>query len=303
MIRATRILATILCVTAGLLATATAAEPSIIREESFPSPALGTPLHYWIYLPPDYEATKGPLPVGYLLHGAKGEGADWVHAGHIREVADEMIAAGQIAPMILVMPDAENSWYVNSRAEGGAGDYETAIGQDIAAWIESRYKASTLRSGRAIAGISMGGFGAFRLAMMHPDRYVAAASLSGAFWSQMTPEIAKNPRVERIFASAFPAPIDVEKFIRSEPQTLAAGLKGMPNPPAFYITFGRQDLGGVMTEGPKLYEQLREIGVPVRVTSGDGGHEWEFWGSALPGMLAFFSETFNRPAATVRSGG
>jgi len=140
-----------------------AADPSVVREESFASPALAAPLRYWIYLPPDYPSLKGPLPVAYLLHGAKGEGADWVHAGHVRDTADRMIAGGKLRPLILVMPDAQNSWYVDSKAAGGVGDYETAIGRDLLAWIEGHYNVSRDGSGRAIAGISMGGFGAFVL--------------------------------------------------------------------------------------------------------------------------------------------
>lgn len=272
-----------------------AADPSVVREESFASPALAAPLRYWIYLPPDYPSLKGPLPVAYLLHGAKGEGADWVHAGHVRDTADRMIAGGKLRPLILVMPDAQNSWYVDSKAAGGVGDYETAIGRDLLAWIEGHYNVSRDGSGRAIAGISMGGFGAFRLAMIQPDRFAAAASLSGAFWSQMTPEIAQNPRVERIFAQAFPAPIDVEKFIRSEPRTLAGEMKAKKGrSPAFLIAYGRQDLGGVMVEGQKLYEQLKAMGADVRLETGDGGHDWDFWEPAIWGMFAFFEDAFRQ---------
>ena len=76
--------------------------------------------------------------------------------------------------MVVVMPDAGNSWYVDFAAVGGPGDFETAILDDLPQAIEEGMPVRRQRGGRAIAGLSMGGFGALRLAFKRPDRYCAS---------------------------------------------------------------------------------------------------------------------------------
>src|SRR5579859_5371134 len=104
---------------------------SEIREdEHFASAALGRDLAYALYLPPGRDAPGRRFPTLYLLHGVDGNHREWLEEGHLRESLDRLIGVGAVAPMIVVMPDGDNSWYVDSKGLGGPGDYASAIGQD-----------------------------------------------------------------------------------------------------------------------------------------------------------------------------
>ena len=108
--------------------------PSQVREsERVASRALGRDLAYALYLPPGYGDGDRRYPVLYLLHGFNGNHLEWLHAGYLRETLDAMIADGRVEPMVAVMPEGENSWYVDSKSVGGPGDFETAITEDLVA--------------------------------------------------------------------------------------------------------------------------------------------------------------------------
>lgn len=158
------------------------------------SAALGVDKRYWVALPPDYDRSDRRFPVVYFLHGFGGRPENWVRAA-----PDAALAAGLSA--ILVMVDGDDSFYVNwarpadyerCRAEERPwgrvdaddycvrhGRYEDYVTQDVVAQIDARYRTRADRSGRALAGFSMGGFGALMLAMRHPDVYSAAVSHAG----------------------------------------------------------------------------------------------------------------------------
>ena len=155
------------------------ANASTIEQISVPSEVLGRPIAVTVYRP-DETIPKAGWPVLYLLHGLHGGNRDWQLLGSIKETLDRLIETGRIRRMVVVMPDAGNSWYVNSADVNGPGDYETALLNELPQIIEKRYSPHCNRGTRAIAGLSMGGFGALRFAFKRPDRFAAVASLSGA---------------------------------------------------------------------------------------------------------------------------
>jgi len=133
--------------------------PHVIERGVFTSDAVPRTLPYSILLPHGFDAATR-YPVLYLLHGAYGHHTDW--PTHSRLAAH---AAG--LPLIIVCPEGENSCYMN----GSNGErWEDSIVSDLPAHIEATYNARGDRGGRAIAGLSMGGFGAFNLGMRHPER-------------------------------------------------------------------------------------------------------------------------------------
>lgn len=142
-----------------------------------------------IYLPPDYEENvQKHYPVIYLLHGYTLDERDWLKDGRlgmdIKLILDGLIGQKKIQPMIVVMPNGYNkyqgSWYTNSSVIGNWEDY---IVVDVVEYIDSTYRTLARRESRGIAGLSMGGTGAFKLAMKHPDVYCAVFSLSAGFIS------------------------------------------------------------------------------------------------------------------------
>ena len=95
----------------ALLATAEASLASSLEEIAIPSAALGKPMKAEIYRP-DGAAPAAGWPVLYLLHGLHGCDRDWTALGGVQATLDRMIAAGKVRPMLVVMPDAGDSWYV-----------------------------------------------------------------------------------------------------------------------------------------------------------------------------------------------
>lgn len=136
-----------------------------------------------IYLPPSYKKfAAARYPAVYLLHGITGNNTVWAAEGEnmdIRKMMDNLIVAGKIREMILVMPDGNNKYlgsiYTNSATTGNWEDFLT---RDLIRYIDSGYRTIPQAASRGIAGHSMGGYGAIKLAMKHPDIYSAVYGLS-----------------------------------------------------------------------------------------------------------------------------
>jgi S-formylglutathione hydrolase FrmB len=290
---------------------------STLDEIAVPSAALGRPLSVSIYRPDGPPPSSG-WPVLYLLHGLNGGCHDWPALGGVQATLDRLIAAHRIKPLVVVMPDAGNSWYVDSAAIGGPGNFETAILDDLPKAIEQNLPVSRERGGRAIAGLSMGGFGALRLALKRPDRYGAVASLSGAIWQNMpsaasgdgSAHAAGDDYFKRVdpativsgidrppgnghFGGVFGRPFDAQRFNAANVFTLLAQqLRAGAKLPAIYLTVGDHDSHDLWRGSIALYETLMADGVDVdfRVTGGD--HVWALWRRSIEDALVFVDAKF-----------
>ncbi|MGE0699109.1 MAG: alpha/beta hydrolase [Hyphomicrobiaceae bacterium] len=173
---------------------ATARAESVVLSDSMPSPVLKRPFPMTVYLPDGYERGGLRYPVLYLLHGAGGDENAWLQEGSIKRTADRMIARGEIQPAVIVMPGCRGCWWV----DGAVDQAETAFWSDLVPGIERKYRVLTGRSGRLVAGLSAGGYGAVRFAMRYPDRFAAAAALSPAIYADAPPEMS-SARVQPPF--------------------------------------------------------------------------------------------------------
>lgn len=271
---------------------ASAETGSTVREfERLDSRALGRALTYSVYLPPGHSPAER-YPVAYLLHGVNGNHLEYLHDGRLREILDGLIASGRSMKMIVVMPEGETSWYVDSADVGGPGNYATAIGSELPALVEATLGGMKEARGRAIGGFSMGGFGALRLAFAEPFRYAAAASLGGAFWTQVTPTTIMEGWTDRVFQGSFGRPFDPARFIAANPFWMAAGLRGASGAPSVYLASGDNDRFRAYVATTELAKQLAAAGVPTTLRMIPGDHDWGTWGVALPEMLEFFAAAF-----------
>ncbi|MEO7507886.1 MAG: alpha/beta hydrolase family protein, partial [Pyrinomonadaceae bacterium] len=143
-----------------------------------------------IYLPPGYDTSPAKrFPVLYLLHGIAGNDEDWTKAwdpakpayATIQDVMDQGIAAGNVAEMIVVVPDESTKWfgsfYVNSTATGNWEDFTV---RELVGYVDGKYRTIAQVGSRGIAGHSMGGYGALTLAMKHPDIFSVAYGMNPA---------------------------------------------------------------------------------------------------------------------------
>jgi S-formylglutathione hydrolase FrmB len=149
---------------------------SRLTELTLSTAALQQPTHVRVLLPDGYGTSTKRYPVLYLLHGALADYRSWTDAGNA-----EAITAG--APLIVVMPDGgQGGWYTNwlNRGAGGPPEWERFHIDELVPWIDDHYRTIAARDGRAMAGLSMGGFGAMSYAGRHPDLFDWAGSFSGA---------------------------------------------------------------------------------------------------------------------------
>lgn len=260
-----------------------------------PSAALGQPLTYSLYLPDGGAVGR---PVLYLLHGHGADHREWLDLGRIEATLERLIAAGQIRPVVAVMPDAAESWYVDSADRGGPGDYATAIAEDLPAHIARAYGVDD--EAKAVAGLSMGGFGALVLGFTRPERYTTVAALSpaifrpgGVSWARWSLGATPADR-ERWFAAVFGDPFSFEIYRREQPFALVADL-GNAAAPRLWLASGDDDGFGFDLGTAEMFLALRARGIPAELRIADGGHDWTYWRRILPDLLRFIDAGWTVP--------
>lgn len=301
------------------------AEAGSLRPFRYDSAALGKPQTALIYLPAG-EAPDEGWPVLYLLHGLHGTAQDWNTLGNIVPTLDRLIAAKRIRPLVVVMPEGSQSWYVDSAEVGGPGNYATAIGHDLPEAIEDAFPVGGDRQHRAIAGVSMGGYGALRLGLSAPERYAAVATLSPALWQNIPlpapgpPAASPHDRAPappyfqhvdeatvtigidlppdgRHFGAAFGLPFDPRRFNEANVFTLLQqDVEARKKLPAIYLSVGDDDSHRLWRGAIAFFEtmQANSLDVDLRVTDGD--HNWTLWRSTLVDAILFADAHLGRPA-------
>ncbi len=294
--------------TAGILLAAslnTALGAGEVRKGlSFQSRSLGAPMTYNLYLPEAYARDPGRrFPVVYLLHGYGANEAEWLDGGHADQTLDRLIHDGEIPPTIAVMPYGAKSWYVDSAGLGGPGNYETAIGVDLVDHVEHTYRAMTDRAARTVAGLSMGGYGALRLAFFHPERFIAVASLSGALHERVGlpggEQIVSQEmkRADHWYQGAYGQPFDPGVYMQRNPFSRVAALSQIPTPPKILITAGDDDYFKLYEGSCALFVALRRAGLAAELRVDDGGHDWTLWRRQFPDVMRFFAKAVQQPLA------
>ncbi|MBV6432777.1 MAG: hypothetical protein IANPNBLG_02921 [Bryobacteraceae bacterium] len=189
-----------------------------------------------IYLPPAYQSDPARrFPVLYMLHGFTDDDARWFglhkHWINLHTVLDQALAAGS-RQMIVVMPNAftafQGSMYSRSVT---TGDWETFVSRELVAFVDSRYRTLPDRAGRGLAGHSMGGYGALRLAMKHPEVFSAIYLISPCC---LAPQLSRRSAAA---AEAVRTPADLVSadFLTKAMLASAAAWSPNPNNPPFFL--------------------------------------------------------------------
>lgn len=226
------------------------------------------------------EGKTGPFPVFYLLHGLSDDHSAWTRRTSIERYVDGL-------PLIVVMPNGERGFYTDSQSNPKAA-FETNIIRDIVGFVDRTFQTILTRQGRVIAGLSMGGYGAAKLAIKHPDLFCAAVSHSGAFgfgsralskdeaWHQeWIPVFGEDPRGgdNDIFALAE----------RAHRDTL----------PALRIDCGIDD--ALLEDNRRFHAHLEKLGFPHQYEEHAGAHNWQYWDTHVQETIAFFKGVLGLP--------
>ncbi|HKV38005.1 MAG TPA: alpha/beta hydrolase-fold protein [Blastocatellia bacterium] len=251
---------------------------SDVEYGSFHSDSLGADLNFAIQLPPSYKTDKNRrYPVLYFLHGMFGTEKEFERRG-IAAAVEKMRAEGKFGDFIIVAPAGGNSFYVN--AKNGVR-YEDAIVKDLIPYVERTYRAIGTREGRAIQGISMGGFGALMIAFKHPEMFSSVTTHCAALFVEL-PKLSGDDRrsqfVSHLIGNIFGDPPDDAFFQSTNPISLAeadaaAIKKAHLN---IYFDVGDQDRYGFQKTNTVLDEKLTKAGIPHEFHVFPGNHGWEY---------------------------
>jgi enterochelin esterase-like enzyme len=253
-----------------------------LAEVWYPSTGLKAERRMIVYTPPGYEKSTAKYPVMYLVHGGGGDETQWTILGDTHVIMDNLIAAGKIKPMIVVMPNANwndlaalDAGGVRATAgppgaggappAGGGTNYDRAeqeIVGDIIPFVEKYYRALTGRDNRAITGLSMGGGVAINVGLKRLDTFAYVGEFSAGIFGG-------------VGAGAY-GQFDIEKISPGFLKDPAATNKKLK---VLYFACGTEDPR--MPFQTKMVEELRSKGITLTFKGFPGEHEWRVWRYSL----------------------
>ncbi len=205
-----------------------------------------------------------PFRVVYLLHGHTGDYSDWVRLSNIQLYAEER-------GLMVVMPSGANSFYTDAR--GYRANYEQHI-LECVRFIDNTFATIDNPAGRAIGGLSMGGYGAMKLGLKYPNIFGSIASHSGALDIAASHRESPDLRLKEIFGEQFPAEED------------CFHLAAQPGPkPAIYFDCGDEDF--LLEHNRRFAAHLQQLGLAHEYHEHPGGHTWRYWDQHVVESLDF----------------
>lgn len=230
----------------------------------YPSPGNEMTRRMTIYTPPGYESSKDKFPVLYLLHGMGGDEEAWIALGRTAQILDNLIAAGKARPMIVVMTNG------NVAQEAAPGESSlgmakptmqlphTMDGQfeetftDVISFIDENYRTLAKKEGRAIAGLSMGGYHSLHISRYYPNTFDYVGLFSAAI-------LPNEKATSKVYA-------DLDKTLQIQ---MKNGLQ------LYWIAIGKTDF--LYKNNVEFREKLDKIGMKYTYFETEGGHTWTNW--------------------------
>jgi S-formylglutathione hydrolase FrmB len=250
-------------------------QAATIEVVQIPSAKMDTGIPATVILPDSYSNNQSQLPVLYLLHGAGGSHVGWNAQTRIAELADEY-------EMMIVCPDGGvTSWYFDSPIDP-TYQYETHVAEECVQFVDEHYRTRADRSGRAIAGLSMGGHGALFLAIRHRDTFSTSIVMSGGVDIRPFPnawEIAK--RIGSM--SEYPQNWERYSVINQAKQLKDGDLN-------IVIDCGRDDF--FIGVNRALHQQLLEDGISHLYEEHAGAHNWDYWKASIERQIPYVATQF-----------
>ena len=259
--------------------------PAEVRGATLHSAALGRDVSCAVHLPPSYAEGAKTYPVVYALHGLFESSQFWQRRG-LAPILDDLWARHVLPEFVVVAVDGGNSFFLNSPQ----GAYEDLVTKDAIEYAESTYRVRRERAGRALFGVSMGGYAALRIALSHPELFAAAATHSAMLLSgPPRPGQGADPYQLAAFARVFGEPPDLALWKANDPLDWAQ--KATPSSvPALSFDCGDHDRYGLGAGHEELHRRLQARGIAHEFALRPGDHGYEYVRSVLPSSLEFLSK-------------
>jgi S-formylglutathione hydrolase FrmB len=288
----------------GLIANSLFAQNGRIVTETFKSEILKRDMTCSIYLPPSYETSSRAYPMLYLLHGMGDDHTAWVNRGEVSRIATESIQKGESPEMLIIMPDGlVDAFYLNNFDKSIL--WEDFFYKEFIPAIEKKYRVISKRTYRAIAGLSMGGYGSLYYALKHKEYFSSCYAMSGAFL-EVTP-VAKGEKpvgmFENVNVKLWGPRNETGIHQNFKAHSLTEIVKNMPEytPPTSWVEMDK-DLPRIMLDcgdddflvknNTNLFHQMRDKKIPVEFRVHDGSHNWTYWRRSLTDALQYAGKYF-----------
>jgi len=279
-----------------LLAPVSLSAQSRIDCNALNSRILKHPVRYCVYIPSGYDsvAAKNPpqrYPVLYFLHGL-GDNEQTLFNSGGWTLLDDLRNQHQMRDFLIVVPEGRGSFYINSA--DNSERYSDFLLEEFLPLIESKYRIRAARGGRAISGISMGGYGALRLAFAHPELFGAASAQSPALITESPQQLdSAGSLLLGILGPVFGRPINVSHWNANSPFLLAkqnaAGLRRI----AIYFNCGQEDNYGFERGAAALDHELSEQRVKHQYHPYPGDHSIKYFLTHFAEVMEFHSKAFD----------
>lgn len=262
--------------------------PPNVEEHKLQSKLMAGEVPFRVVLPSVYAAEKeARFPVLYLLHGLGGSNANWTDRTKLSEYA----ARHRI---LIVTPEGGNGWYSDHQGRNDR-NYESYIVKELIPEIDRKFRTQPSRAKRAIAGLSMGGYGALKFGAKYPDLFALAGSFSGAVAASSYMKIADLPEgnlrtaLVSIFGepgSPFHASNDLFKIVRD------ASPEKIRSFPFFYVDCGTEDF--LFQSNRQFIDLMIEKKISHEYRQLPGGHDWKYWDRQVQELLRIADATLAR---------
>ncbi len=261
---------------------------SVLRTEHVPSAILGEDVLVNVYLPAGYDPAAEKLyPSVYLLHGLSDTYTSWEEKGQMKNVVDQLIASGESARMIVIMPnagdpDTRNQW--NGYFNMPGWRYEDFFFSELIPAMEARFRIQADKAHRAIMGLSMGGGGSTVYSQRHPDMFSSCYAMSA--WLDNDEPWSDNPKDKLYMVCQSVHEHSAIDFVKQADEATLAKLRTVK----WFIDCGDDDF--LLDLSLDLYQEMRRRNVPAELRVRDGWHFWEYWHQALRLALPFATRNF-----------
>jgi len=268
----------------------------VIEQKIVHSDILKKDVHYTAYLPADYAGSERSYPVVYLLHGYGDDNTGWLEFGEINRYADKAIADGTIPPMIIIMPDADTSWYINSY--DGKENYEGFFIKEFMPAVEKTFRIKGEKHYRGVAGLSMGGYGTLIYTLKYPELFAAGAALSAAVRDDETVTGMPDNMYNRAFAGLYGRGLAGKDRLTKAWYDYSV-LAIVANKSTedlrkvrYWIDCGDDD--NLSKGNCLLHIALMDKQVPHEFRVRDGAHNWTYWRTGIVDALQFIGTSFHQ---------
>jgi S-formylglutathione hydrolase FrmB len=275
-------------------------DPAAVRLERVETANLDAPAGVVVHLPPSYEASgTRRYPVLYFLHDGQGDERTLLRRGIAARLLFEM-RSGTLPEFLIVSPRGVDSWFVDSY--DGRSRYERFLTEDLVPFVDGKYRTTPERRARLAAGISMGGYGAIHLALLHPEVFVAVGGLSPAIqqldWRgvQALPFFIR-PSMTRVFGRS----AQKNNLRQNDLYDILLSHPKLPREaPEVLVRCGLQDKWRLGEISGFFKKFLDAVGVSNDVVVEPGAHDWSYWSGALPKLIADLAKRLSPSGAMTR---